>query len=119
MKLSEWIWTRIGFGLIATIAGLIWALIFYPLLMIVLPEVSLKTTSTIFIIVFIAISFINEKITGSAGLGAIYALWGAIFGVAVIDGVHMTADWSKYGKELMACFVIGIGSALITYIWVH
>ena len=32
VKVSNWIWTRIGFGAIAITAGTIWFLIFYPLM---------------------------------------------------------------------------------------
>ena len=116
MKITEWIWTKIGFGAIAAIAGIIWAFVFFPVLTLFNPEVSLFAVVKIFITVFIVISFINEKLIGDAGLGAIYALFGLISGFLAAGGAPFEMQWSKYSKGLIGCFLAGVVSMLIVLI---
>ena len=117
MKASDWIWTRIGFGVIAIAAGIMWFLIFYPLMVLINPDVSGSTVVKVFIGVFLIVSLFNEKLIGSAGLGAIFGLMGMISGFIGLGGAPIELDWPKYSKELCICFVAGAVSVVAAIIW--
>jgi len=114
MSASEWIWTKIGFALLAALAASVWGLIFYPFISTINPDVHLATVLMVFEGLFIVISLINEKWIGKAGLGAIFALWGAVVGLFA-EGGSAPSDfaWREYGFELSVCFGLGIASTLL------
>lgn len=115
MTISEWIWTKIGFGLIGAIAGSVWAVVFFPFLSAIKPDISLKSVFIIFISLFSIVGLFNEKFIGKSGLGAIYALIGIFYGFIAQGGDIPSSDisWKEHGKEMIACFFLGMVSTLI------
>ena len=77
------------------------------------PDVSGSAAVKIFIGVFLLVSLINEKLIGSAGLGAIFGLLGMISGFFGLGGAPIELDWSKYSKELGVCFIAGAVSVVV------
>jgi len=114
MTASEWVWTKIGFGITAISAGGIWGLIFYPFISNFIHDVSLRWFLLVFMVSFFIITMLNEKLIGKAGLGAIYALVGMLYGFLSTGGFAPSdSSWTEYGKELAVCFIIGMISAFI------
>ena len=81
------------------------------------PDLSGSTVVKVFIGVFLIVSLINEKLIGSAGLGAIFGLLGVISGFFGLGGTPIELDWSKHSKELSICFVAGAVSVVAAIIW--
>jgi len=102
--------------MIAIVAGIMWFLIFYPLMALINPDLSGSTVVKVFIGVFLIVSLINEKLIGSAGLGAIFGLLGMISGFSGLGGAPIDLDWSKYSKELSICFGAGVVSVVVAII---
>ncbi len=119
MSASEWIWTKVGYGLIAILAGCLWGLLFYPFISSIDSNVSIKMVLKVFIGSFFIVGLINGKLIGKAGLGAVFALLGAIYTFVIIDSCvtePFKISLGKFGKELAVCFILGVFSAVIVLI---
>jgi hypothetical protein len=117
MNKSEWIWTKPGYALIGILAGSIWCLIFIPFINFINADIQSADIFKIFVITFVAVALINEKLIGRAGIGALYALYGLIssfFGSEIGD--VSTKGSKQFTKELATCIVLGCVSALIVII---
>ena len=114
MSLSEWFWSKVGFGCIGILSGSIWCLIFFPLIQFISPDVSSDLVFKVFIICFVSVGLLSEKMIGHAGIGALFALYG--FVVALIgsqSGTGPDIDTKKMSQELIVCVLLGCLSALI------
>lgn len=121
MKTSEWLWTKLGFGIIALIAAMIWGLIFYQGLVLINPAIPLYGVLKVFAIVFLLITLVKEDLIGDAGLGAVFALFGAATAVIGFESGGAltgggTSSSQKYGKPLITCFLAGVVATCVAYI---
>lgn len=118
MSLSEWFWTKVGFALIGFVSGSIWCLIFFPFLSYINPDISGNLAFKVFAMAFVGVSLISEKIIGSAGLGALYALYGFVSGLLAVETASgLSIDMKRAGKELMTCVLLGCLSALMVVLF--
>ena len=111
--MSEWIWSRIGFGIIGILAGTIWCLIFYPVIYLINPDIEFGAIFKVFVTSFSIGSLINEKLIGRAGVGALYGLYGLFSGFLGVQVASAPSiDTQRISKELTFCVILGCGSAL-------
>ena len=111
--MSEWIWSRIGFGIIGILAGTVWSLIFYPVIYLINPDIQFGEIFKVFVACFAIVSIINEKLIGRAGIGALYALYGLFSGFLGVQSANgPSINTERIGKELTFCVILGCGSAL-------
>ena len=82
-----------GFTLLADLSASVCGFMYYPLVSAINPEISLSSNMIPFIGTFAVISMINENWIRKAGVGAIFALWGAIHGIFA-EGGHAQSDVS-------------------------
>lgn len=121
VTLSEFFWTRIGFGIIGFLSGSVFfVLMFLPARYFLMPDVDAGFAYKIFIGLFILVSMVNEKIIGYSGLYAIYALLGAIYAFLIEMLFHIPDDQeelekiSQWKRELIAVFVLGFIATLFS-----
>jgi hypothetical protein len=120
VTLSEFIWTRIGFGIIGFLSGSVFfVLMFLPVRYFLMPDVDAGLAYKIFVGLFIFVSMVNEKLIGHSGLYAIYALFGAIH--AFFPELSLTfyddqevKSMSSWRRELVAAFILGFVATLFS-----
>lgn len=105
MKLSDFIWEKVGAIAIAALLGAIYGIIVSPIILYFFPKITMPQVIKVFCLAFSTIGIISSNFLIKSTLGLIYTIVGFSVGLGVAA--------TSYSEEIKNCLRTSIGFTLL------
>ncbi len=111
MKLSEYIWERIGIIVITSLIGSLYGFLVSPIIIYFFPQITVMHVVKVFIITFLAVGLFSNRFVVNSAINLIYLVAGFL-GVAV--GGYTNNFFITNKRGAIKFIGLGVISALLT-----